>query len=112
MKVGMLKFLDCPEKNQKNVGTYQKKSKFLDVSALTDGENGTIIKISGDNSAGWSSLEARRAHNPKAAGSNPAPAIFNTLYSFHVRWECREHFFCLRSDLVCAINCADQMRTQ
>ena len=24
--------------------------------------------------AGWSSLEARRAHNPKAAGSNPAPA--------------------------------------
>ena len=27
-------------------------------------------------SAGWSSLEARRAHNPKVAGSNPAPAIF------------------------------------
>ena len=25
--------------------------------------------------AGWSSLEARWAHNPKAAGSNPAPAI-------------------------------------
>ena len=25
--------------------------------------------------AGWSSLEARRAHNPKVAGSNPAPAI-------------------------------------
>ena len=25
--------------------------------------------------AGWSSLEARRAHNPKAVGSNPAPAI-------------------------------------
>ena len=24
--------------------------------------------------AGWSSLEARRAHNPKVAGSNPAPA--------------------------------------
>ena len=23
--------------------------------------------------AGWSSLVARRAHNPKAAGSNPAP---------------------------------------
>ena len=28
------------------------------------------------NIAGWSSLEARRAHNPKVAGSNPAPAIF------------------------------------
>ncbi len=24
--------------------------------------------------AGWSSPVARRAHNPKAAGSNPAPA--------------------------------------
>ena len=28
-------------------------------------------------SAGWSSLEARRAHNPKVVGSNPAPAIFS-----------------------------------
>ena len=27
------------------------------------------------NSAGWSSLVARRAHNPKVVGSNPAPAI-------------------------------------
>ena len=26
--------------------------------------------------AGWSSLEARRAHNPKVVGSNPAPAIY------------------------------------
>ena len=25
--------------------------------------------------AGWSSLEARRAHNPKVTGSNPVPAI-------------------------------------
>ena len=32
-----------------------------------------ILKI---NIAGWSSLEARRAHNPKVVGSNPAPAIF------------------------------------
>ncbi len=24
--------------------------------------------------AGWSSLVARRAHNPKVAGSNPVPA--------------------------------------
>ena len=24
--------------------------------------------------AGWSSLEARRAHNPKVVGSNPTPA--------------------------------------
>ena len=27
-----------------------------------------------DNDAGWSSLEARRAHNPKVTGSNPVPA--------------------------------------
>ena len=26
------------------------------------------------NIAGWSSLEARRAHNPKVVGSNPTPA--------------------------------------
>ena len=26
--------------------------------------------------AGWSSLEARWAHNPKVIGSNPVPAIF------------------------------------
>ena len=28
------------------------------------------------NIAGWSSLEARRAHNPKVIGSNPIPAIY------------------------------------
>src|SRR5947209_5625777 len=28
--------------------------------------------------AGWSSLVARRAHNPKVAGSNPAPATNET----------------------------------
>ena len=30
--------------------------------------------------AGWSSLAARRAHNPKVGGSNPSPAtIFLTV---------------------------------
>src|ERR1035438_3247416 len=29
--------------------------------------------------AGWSSLVARRAHNPKVAGSNPAPATIEAL---------------------------------
>ena len=28
---------------------------------------------------GWSSLVARRAHNPKVAGSNPAPATTKAL---------------------------------
>ena len=31
------------------------------------------------NIAGWSSLEARRAHNPKVIGSNPIPAIHAQL---------------------------------
>ncbi len=30
------------------------------------------------STAGWSSLVARRAHNPKVAGSNPAPATLRT----------------------------------
>jgi hypothetical protein len=29
--------------------------------------------------AGWSSLVARRAHNPKVVGSNPAPATINLV---------------------------------
>src|SRR6056297_2358383 len=29
--------------------------------------------------AGWSSLAARRAHNPKVAGSNPAPATRSSV---------------------------------
>jgi hypothetical protein len=31
--------------------------------------------LTSGSAAGWSSLVARRAHNPKVAGSNPAPAI-------------------------------------
>ncbi len=35
--------------------------------------------------AGWSSLVARRAHNPKVVGSNPAPATnFRWLEYFQV----------------------------
>src|SRR5882724_12893559 len=32
-----------------------------------------------DHYAGWSSLVARWAHNPKVGGSNPPPATFPTL---------------------------------
>ncbi|CEK24873.1 conserved protein of unknown function [Xenorhabdus nematophila AN6/1] len=32
--------------------------------------------------AGWSSLVARRAHNPKVVGSNPAPAT-NSIQCYH-----------------------------
>ena len=40
-------------------------------------DNPVQIKLKvelGKFDAGWSSLVARRAHNPKVAGSNPAPA--------------------------------------
>ena len=45
------------------------------------------------NIAGWSSLVARRAHNPKVVGSNPAPATtkqveffeFNLLFCVHIK---------------------------
>ena len=43
------------------------------------------------NIAGWSSLEARRAHNPKVVGSNPAPATSNNqritlVIFFYIKW--------------------------
>ena len=41
----------------------------IDVESVS-----TNLKL---NIAGWSSLVARRAHNPKVVGSNPAPA---TIY--------------------------------
>lgn len=31
--------------------------------------------------AGWSSLVARRAHNPKVVGSNPAPATKQEFFT-------------------------------
>src|SRR5438876_4458872 len=36
---------------------------------------GAVFARTSSDDAGWSSLVARRAHNPKVAGSNPAPAI-------------------------------------
>ncbi len=38
------------------------------------------LKYMHNSGAGWSSLVARRAHNPKVVGSNPAPAT-TFLYS-------------------------------
>ena len=37
---------------------------------------GKIMRLTG---AGWSSLAARRAHNPKVVGSNPTPATNLTM---------------------------------
>ena len=52
------------------------ESKQLGLSNLLD-----------HSDAGWSSLVARRAHNPKVVGSNPAPATnstFKLLISFKI----------------------------
>ena len=38
-----------------------------------------LIKIKKLKIAGWSSLVARWAHNPKVGGSNPSPATTKTL---------------------------------
>ncbi len=43
---------------------------FLYLFGLTNECLAARLKVS----AGWSSQVARRAHNPKVAGSNPAPA--------------------------------------
>ena len=34
--------------------------------------------------AGWSSLVARRAHNPKVVGSNPTPATIKNITRFYL----------------------------
>ena len=43
------------------------------MSALAIDTPSMSCKMKGTD-AGWSSLVARRAHNPKVVGSNPAPA--------------------------------------
>ena len=45
-------------------------------SAITEYNRYCKVQI---NIAGWSSLEARRAHNPKVIGSNPVPATESLL---------------------------------
>jgi hypothetical protein len=48
-------------------------------------ERQKYVSIQKVSSAGWSSLVARRAHNPKVVGSNPAPAtIFKRTNNFIV----------------------------
>ena len=52
---------------------------FTGIARQRGLKNGSIY----DSDAGWSSLAARRAHNPKVVGSNPAPATkFYTLSPF------------------------------
>ena len=51
--------------------------KILDKHESVRYNNSTLK----NNIAGWSSSVARRAHNPKAVGSNPAPATKSPLIS-------------------------------
>ncbi len=44
----------------------------------------------GEHIAGWSSSVARRAHNPKVVGSNPAPA---TIRKAHINAVCEDMCF-------------------
>ena len=44
-------------------------------------DDGEVIVY--DRSAGWSSLVARWAHNPKVGGSNPPPATIYQLLGTH-----------------------------
>ena len=48
---------------------------------------------SGSHIAGWSSLVARRAHNPEAVGSNPAPATKTSA----LNWQNSSGFLYLKS---------------
>ncbi len=46
---------------------------------VAEKELGSGLLSSYNQCAGWSSLVARWAHNPKVAGSNPAPATIRTV---------------------------------
>ena len=53
------------------------------MSDLVDDKNLTIRDkkpIINNVDAGWSSLEARRAHNPEVIGSNPIPATIVIIH--------------------------------
>ena len=62
---------------------------LLNFLLTLDIENHKIVCVRIIFNAGWSSLVARRAHNPKVGGSNPSPATtknftyFNKLQEFH-----------------------------
>ena len=53
------------------------KPLFQGIARQGGSKNGRITA----SDAGWSSLAARRAHNPKVVGSNPAPATSNSVLS-------------------------------
>jgi hypothetical protein len=85
--VVILVFLSGLYRHRRRLGNFAEMAELADARDLKSlgpkARPGSIpglgtIKIllgpSGQTDAGWSSLVARWAHNPKVAGSNPAPA--------------------------------------
>ena len=70
--------------DQKNSGKETRLNKLTSPPKVGEKEVDIIERplYAADCVAGWSSLVARRAHNPKVAGSNPAPAM-SRLASHH-----------------------------
>ena len=64
-----LRAVQADASNLMQAGGTEYHSRLI-TSEIPGSTPGSAIK----NDAGWSSQVARRAHNPKAAGSNPAPA--------------------------------------
>ena len=55
---------------------------YLTVAFRSRAIPDSLLRTSGTYSAGWSSLVARRAHNPEVVGSNPAPATIHSTPFF------------------------------
>src|ERR1700722_16740417 len=65
----------------------------------------SCLIIFSSTDAGWSSLAARRAHNPKVVGSNPTPAT-----KYHFWFETSKNIESLpirQAFFVCAVACVD-----
>ena len=54
--------------------------------------------------AGWSSPVARRAHNPKVAGSNPAPAIIHLFLQCRIDPDTVILLLLRKNENICHIN--------
>ena len=75
---------DCKSVGNAFEGSNPSPSTYADVAQLAEQlicnqqviGSSPIIGLKIYNIAGWSSLEARRAHNPKVIGSNPIPATY------------------------------------
>ena len=64
-------------------------------SAPTCNPEHKLVLCSKSVDAGWSSLVARRAHNPKVVGSNPAPATnLLKMQTLKAAWNIKLKVFC------------------